>query len=255
LLSPSSQRKYLNSLSNLFRRAISEDRVPANYNPATALMEKPQDSSGRREARWLEVPEAALLLESARTYTPLRAGIALLLLTGGRPSEVLGLDVGDVSFERQIVTFRPDEFRRRLKTALSTRSVRLWPQLETRLHEYLRRERRVAGLLFPNAQDGGLIIDIRKVPDAVAERAGWTRGAVRPYAFRHTYCAARLQTLDGGAPVSPLSVGKELGHGGMSLVNRVYGHLGHVRQRAEVVEFRVDQHVEHISEKLARLAG
>ena len=28
------------------------------------------------------------------------------------------------------------------------------------------------------------------------------------------------------APVSGYTVGKELGHGGASLVNRVYGHLG-----------------------------
>jgi integrase len=265
-LSSSSQRKYLNSLSNLYRRAISEGRVPPNYNPAVALMEKPQDSSGRTEARWLEVHEAALLLESARTYVPRRAYLALppgrfhallatMLLTGGRPSEVLGLEVGDISFERQTVTFRPNSHRRRLKTAMSTRSVRLWPQLEGILSDYLRSERRLAGLLFPNVDDGGMIVDIRKCLDMVAERAGWKRGEIRPYAFRHTYCAARLQTLDGGAPVSPFTVGKELGHGGMSLVNRVYGHLGSVRHRSEVVEFRVDQHIAHISEKLSLLAG
>jgi len=50
--------------------------------------------------------------------------------------------------------------------------------------------------------------------------------------FRHTYCATRLQTLDQGAPVSLYTVGKELGHGGDSLVRRVYGHLGEVRHRA-----------------------
>jgi integrase len=47
--------------------------------------------------------------------------------------------------------------------------------------------------------------------------------------FRHTYCAARLQTLDQGAPVSVYTVAKELGHGGETMVRRVYGHLGHVR--------------------------
>jgi hypothetical protein len=36
--------------------------------------------------------------------------------------------------------------------------------------------------------------------------------------------------------------GKELGHGGVSLVNRVHGHLGAVRHRASVVEFQVEQH-------------
>jgi integrase len=60
--------------------------------------------------------------------------------------------------------------------------------------------------------------------------------------FRHTYCAARLQTLDGGAPVSTFTVAKELGHGGTSLVQRVYGHLGTVRHRGTAVEYRVEQH-------------
>jgi hypothetical protein len=56
-----------------------------------------------------------------------------------------------------------------------------------------------------------------------------------------TYRAARLQTLDQGAPVSTFTV-KELGHGGDALVKRVYGHLGETRHRSEVVEYRVKQH-------------
>jgi hypothetical protein len=52
-----------------------------------------------------------------------------------------------------------------------------------------------------------------------------------------------LQTLDADAPVSPYTVGQELGHGGDSLVKRVYGHLGTVRHRAKAVEYRVQQHL------------
>ena len=62
--------------------------------------------------------------------------------------------------------------------------------------------------------------------------------------LRHTYCSTRLQTLDRGAPVSPFTVGKELGHGGRALVDRVYGHLGEIRHRSEVVEYRVSQHLQ-----------
>lgn len=36
--------------------------------------------------------------------------------------------------------------------------------------------------------------------------------------------------------------GKALGHGGVSLVNRVYGHLSEVWHRVSAVEFRVEQH-------------
>ena len=72
--------------------------------------------------------------------------------------------------------------------------------------------------------------------------------------FRHTYCSARLQTLDQGAPVSVYTVGRELGHGGETLVKRVYGHLGQVRHRSEVVEYRVEQHAEILKDRLGALA-
>ncbi len=71
--------------------------------------------------------------------------------------------------------------------------------------------------------------------------------------FRHTYCAARLQTLDRGAPVSEYTVARELGHGGTSLVERVYGHLGSVRHRSEVVEYLVENHRDTLGEQLEAL--
>lgn len=244
-------RHHLNVLSNVYRRAQSEGCVPPGFNPCAALIDKP--SGNAEEAEWLEVHEAALLLESARTYTAKRADMAMpfiypliatYLLTGGRETEVLGLEVGDVNFERKTVTFRPNQWRR-LKTRTSHRTVPLWPQLESILRDYLRAgdSPRVGGLLFPSVKPGaGMVTDFRKALDAVAERAGWKAGEVRSKAFRHTYCAARLQTLDRGAPVSQFVVGKELGHGGDALVKRIYGHMGTVRHRSEVMEYRVEQH-------------
>ena len=69
-----------------------------------------------------------------------------------------------------------------------------------------------------------------------------------------TYPSARLQTLDEGSPISTYTVARELGHGGDSLIKRVYGHLGTVRHRAEHVEFRIEQH-EHRDEIRDRLRG
>jgi hypothetical protein len=57
-----------------------------------------------------------------------------------------------------------------------------------------------------------------------------------------TYATARLQTLDRGAPVSPWTVEKELGHGSREMLEEVYGRVGQVRHRSEVVEYRVEQH-------------
>jgi len=73
--------------------------------------------------------------------------------------------------------------------------------------------------------------------------------------FRHTYCAARLQTVDQGAPVSTYTVSREMGHGGETMVRKVYGHLGQVRHRAEAVEYRVEQHVAKLGVRLEAPPG
>jgi integrase len=159
-LSGGTVRHHLNSLSNLYRRARAEQVVPSGYDPVGDLPEKP--TAGRVEARWLEVPDAALLLEAARTYRPPRGQrrplpfgyelVATFLLTGGRESEVLGLEVADVSLDRGVLTFRPNTWRR-LKTLTSHRSVPLWPQLRAILEQYLA-ARPPSRLLFPSYRTG-----------------------------------------------------------------------------------------------------
>ncbi len=265
-LSGSSRRHHLNTLSNLYQRAQAEGYVVPGYNPVSALQEKP--TARRLEAKWLEVPDAALLLESARTYAPQREDLALpfaypllatFLLTGGRRAEVLGLEVDDVSLARGTITVRPNRWRR-LKTVTSHRVLPLWPQLRAILRTYFpERERLGAGtLLFPSFgpdRQEAMVTDVRKLLDAIAGRAGWQPGELTSKQFRHTYCAARLQTLDQGAPVSVYTVGKELGHGGEAMVRRVYGHLGTIRHRAKVVEYRVSQHRKVLKDRLAALAA
>lgn len=180
-LSGSTRRQHVYALSHVYRRAQGEGKVAPGYNPVAAMMDKPKANTG--EARWLEVPEAALLLASARTYRPEREDIAIpfafpllaaLLLTGGRPAEVLGLEVDDISLTRRTVTFRPNAWRR-LKTATSRRVVPLWPQLAEILRAYFpERERRAGTLLFPSFRTGqeAMLTDCRKLLDAIGARVG-----------------------------------------------------------------------------------
>jgi len=166
--------------------------------------------------------------------------------------EVLGLEVEDVSFDRKVITIRPYGWRR-LKTKRSYRTVPLWPQPEEILRPYVFDFDRPPGrLLFP-AEDGGMLRDIRGLLDRLGTRAGWKPGEVRAKMFRHTYCAARLQTLDHGAPVGPYTVARELGHGSTTMVEKVYSHLGTVRHRSEVVEYRVEQHTATLGDRLEAL--
>ncbi len=53
--------------------------------------------------------------------------------------------------------------------------------------------------------------------------------------------------------MSIYTVARELGHGGDSMVKRVYGHLGTVRHRAEVLEYRVEQHAKVLGDRLTAL--
>ena len=92
-----------------------------------------------------------------------------------------------------------------------------------------------------------------KLLDRIAKRVGWKKGEIRHRIFRHTYCAARFQTLDRGAPVSLYTVSREMGHGSEDMVRRMYAHLGAVRHRSEVVEFRVEQHYDRLGDQLVRL--
>ena len=259
-LSPGTVRHHLNSLSNLFKRAQSENTVPPGHNPVASLIDKPVAQKG--DADWLEVHEAALLLEAARHHVSSKRDplpfmyplISTFLLTGGRKREVLGLEVGDVSFDRTTVTFRPNQWRT-LKTKAARRSIPLFPQLEEILRAYVfdRDAPMEDGLLFQSPRTGVLVNDTRKALDAIAVRGGWKAGEIRLHQFRHTYCAARLQTLDHGAPVSPYTVGRELGHGGKSLVEQIYGHLGQVRHRADVVEYRIENHRDVLADQLKAL--
>lgn len=251
VLGDGSVRKYLNSMSNLYARAVSERYVPSN--PVGDMYAKPTEP--KREAAFLAPEEAALVLESARTFEPrVDDGafpwayplVATLLLTGGRKSEVLGLEVDDVSFKLGKIYFRPNRWRR-LKSRGSKRTVPLWPQLEEILRGYLLERERTGGLgalLFPSNRTQGeaMVTDIRKMLDRIAVRAGLEAGAVRAHGLRHTYTAARIQTLDRGAPVSIYTVARELGHRSTSMIEDRYGHL-HDRAAAggsEVVEFRIE---------------
>ena len=255
LLGRGAVRHHVNSLSNLFG-ALVETEVVA-MNPVAAWKNKPR--AERRESRWLEAHEVALLFEAARLAPAGRAVpflyplIAAFALTGGRVSDVLGLEVSDVSFDRRTVTFRPNGWRR-LKTRQSARVVPLWPQLEEILRAYVF-EAPPGRLLFPVFRGGieYMAHDYRRALDAVAVRAGWKAGEIRSRMMRHSYTASRLQTLDGGEPVSTFTVSRELGHGGTSMVETIYAHLGTVRVRSAAVEYRVEQHAAKLGERLVAL--
>src|SRR2546425_4467493 len=265
-LSGGTIRHHLNTVGALYRWAGETELVEEGKNPVAAWRKKP--TAQKREAKWLEISDASLLLESARLYRPdHRMGrrppisfpyplLATFVLTGGRESEVLGLEVSDVSFDRRTITFRPNTWRR-LKTGTSHRVVPMPPQLEEILRPYVFGERPPSRLLFPSFVGDAerMVTDFRKVLDGVAVKAGWKPGEIRSKMFRHTFCAAALQLLDRDEPISVYTVSRWMGHGGTALVNRTYSHLGTVRHRAKVLEYRVEQHAGILGDRLGVVQG
>lgn len=234
-------RRFQKALCERGARAADEQLrayLTGDKIPAAGFIARAAEVLGA-DAEWLKNGDGGRL---ARIPAYSHALVATFLLTGGRESEVEGLELDDVSVTRKTVTFRPNEWRR-LKTGTSHRTVPLWPQLEEVLERYVEKRGSKPGLLFPSDRTGGMIADFRKPLDAIAGRAGWKAGEIRTKRFRHTYTAARLQTLDRGHPISEFTVAREMGHGGFELVRRVYGHLGRARHRSEVVEYRLEQHV------------
>lgn len=245
-------RHHVMSLNNLYRFAR---RFGVRHSPVGDLMdgELPPISFG--EGPYLEIHEAAALLEATRRHAHHHNGcpwlyelVATLLMTGARWSEVAGLDVEDVSFTRQRILIRPNRHRR-TKTGRSW-EVPLWPQLAEILRPHLTPLDRTPreGLVFPG-RDGGMVTNINKGLDAVAARLGWDPGAIRTRIFRQTYTTARLQTLDNGEPVAVWTVAQELGHTTTRMLEKTYARLGLVRHRAAVVEFRIRQHGDRLADR------
>ena len=143
-----------------------------------------------------------------------------------------------------------------------------WPQLEETLRPYVfGNESPPARLLFPSYRTGqeSMLTDVRKLLDRVTARAGTLyvmdqgrqlkaeAGEIRTKVFGHTYISARLQTVDNGALVAAWTVAREVGHASTAMIEKTYGHLGQARHRAEVVDYRVEQHAATLEDRLRLL--
>jgi integrase len=240
-VAPHTVRNELNALSNLFRRAVSLGLT--NANPVAALVDRPNGSQRTplvlsREEGWRLLQTADAIDAESRQAAGLEPGhrfgwyatiLATLLYTGGRLMEVLGLLVSDVDFARRRIVFRANSYRH-LKRAHHQREVELWPDLTSRLTEYLIAADRGRGLLFPG-RFGGLRRSMKRPLDRCVLRAGLASlGGITPHTLRHTYATMLLQTLvpvagGGWAMRSSFDAAKRLGHRGTGLVDGLYGHL------------------------------
>ena len=250
------------TMSSLYTWAQREEIVPAGINRIDAAR---RGANGKlapvryRLTEWFEIDEVAWLLRWLRDeYKVSRSDavsflyemVAVAFFTGARRKEIFLLEVGDIDFDRQQVRLGNYKVRKTGSVG-DLRYVPLFGQLREILWAYLHGPQAPQGrLLFPGPE-GKRLDNVKRqrerIPlpvrlgDHTDPRNLHRDGKIQFFTWtqcRHSYCAARLQTLDQGAPVAKYTVQKEMGHGSSKMIDRVYGHLGRIRHRGEEVEYR-----------------
>lgn len=232
-LSQSTVRKYHNLISTVLEQAVKEGLIA--YNPADRTM-KPK--AEKPEVRCFQPDEIAKIRDALESE-PIKwkTLVHMMLITGARRGEVLGLKWDKVDFERRqiyicnSIQYRPDigVYEESPKTETSIRFValpletmqllrqyRAWQSAE-RLHlgEYYQDQ----GFVF--SQDNGQPMH----PDSVKRwlnkfSARHDLPHIHPHSFRHTMASLLLYNR-----VDNVSVSKRLGHSSVSFTENVYAHV------------------------------
>ena len=262
-MAPATVHKELSAISELAKTAVAHGLL--DTNPVRDVRWKPRVL--RKEPAFLQHGEAAALLAAARKSDEscgprgarfMEPLLASMLVQGLRNEEARGLLRKDIDLEKGVLHVRANRFRT-LKRPWHSRVVPLWPQTKEAMERWLfvsqpdaaedRRERfQPNDPIFPGAKNG-IVKDVRQsywkilTTAAIATwrdpdepRAGINED-VTFHTLRHTYCAARLQTTDRGAPVQQFTVMREMGHKDFQLIARIYGHIQDDGVRSPEVRF------------------
>ena len=220
-------------ISAVLAQADKEMLIP--FNPATKATLPKMD---RKTPNYFQPEDIAAIREALEYESPKwKMLVHLLLITGARRGEVLGLKWSAVDFERNQVhicnnvLYSPDRgiYEDTPKTATSDRFVTLPAETMKLLQQYkafqtMERYRlgeyyQDRGFLF--AQDNGGPMHPDSVTtwlDRFAKRNNLPH--INPHAFRHTM--ASMLFFNG---VDDISVSKRLGHAQVSTTTDIYGHI------------------------------
>jgi integrase len=224
-------------LRSLLGYAARTGRIVAN--PADLLLRRERPKLGRSRDRFLTSAEIEALLSNAHGIASLI--VPLLLFTGLRVAELLGLTWGDVDFDRQVICVRYQMTRKGnkrvlLKSEAGRREVILMSEVAHRL-----RKARIAAR-FSNDDDlvivngVGRTVGYRKLNKLFARsRAGAGVGDATPHTCRHTFASI---LIDQGQDVEFVS--QQLGHASTKTTWDTYVHLFRAREHAEAARRDLD---------------
>lgn len=248
MLNPGTQRKYLNALNQLLKRAVAKELIRTNF--VEKLVDQPTAESSPTDH--LEVWEAAVLLEAARRLFPLsQPGVPIYpllaweLLTGCIESETKSREMMDLrlpddpEFPHGVVMVRTNSSRDGLKTLYRTRYLSLQPQLAEIMTNYLSSAQAPTGrLLFSTGEDQP-IGDWRKSLDLIAAVAGFDKGTISSIRFRPTFATHRAYTCDEyGQPMTAMKLAGEMGHGSFKMLEERYFKSARFRRPRPHLEYR-----------------
>ena len=232
-LSSSTILRYHRFISLVLAQAVKEGLIP--FNPA-ARAEAPKRA--RKEPNYLQASDIPRIFEALDTE-PLkwRVLVHMLLITGARRGEVLGLKWANVDFENRRVyicrsiSYTPDKgvYESSPKTESSKRFISLpaetmqllkqykaWQAEEIlRLGSYYQRND------FVFSQDSGAPMHPDSVTtwlDRFSKRHDLPH--INPHAFRHTMTS--LLIFNG---MDSVSISKRLGHSQVSTTTNIYAHV------------------------------
>jgi integrase len=207
-------------------------------NPCDVLVRRERPKPGRPKDRFLAPNEIHALVAKAQGIASLV--VPLLLFSGVRAAELLGLTWNDIDFEQRVIQVRCQMSRQGKRTLLKTdagrRNVILMNELADRL-----RKRRLAARF---SDDHDLIVG-----NGIGKTLGYTRlrkafaaaafeanvDGVTLHTCRHTFASI---LIDQGADVEFVS--DQLGHASTKTTWDIYVHLFRAREHAEAARRDLD---------------
>lgn len=207
-------------------------------NPCELLLRRERPKPGRPKSRYLSETEIKDLISHSSADAKIIN--AMLVFSGVRVSELLGLTWGDIDFQQDVIRIRHQMSRQGRRTALKTESAKRDVILMDELARLLR-TRKVAArfsrdedLLIPNGI--GRTLGYSRLRKAFAKAANDAKihGAT-PHTCRHTFASILIHQ---GASVEFVS--DQLGHASTKTTWDIYVHLFRARDQAAAAKRELD---------------
>ena len=246
-LSPTTIRHHHRLISDILGDAVKWQYIP--YNPCGRIK---APKAGKSEISYLDDDQAKHLLSLLQKETGIyRRAISLLLLTGLRRGELLGLEWRDIDFEaKTIQVLRTSQylpgrgvFTETPKTKASKRIISVSGKVLKLLQEQFLWQKLQANRLKKNWTNNGRVIVSENGepmnPDRLTQWFGkFIRRTDLPqihlHSLRHTYASLCIAN---GAPLT--AVAAQLGHSTVATTETIYAHAIRSAQLAVAVKMDI----------------